>query len=60
VHSHPAPNGFCLECSTAIEPWEGQAGVRTYLFAAREIGDALARVAQGSSCVAELRVFTAL
>lgn len=49
AHEHAAPNGYCLECSTAIEPWEGQAGARTYLFAAREVGDALARVAQGSS-----------
>ena len=49
THKHAAPNGFCLECSTPIEPWEGQAGARTYLFAAREVGDALARVAQGSS-----------
>jgi hypothetical protein len=38
-----------LECSTQVEAWEGQAGARTYLFAAREAGDALARVAQGSS-----------
>jgi len=49
AHTHAAPNGFCLECSTAVEPWEGQSGARTYLFAAREVGDALARVAQGSS-----------
>ena len=49
THKGAAPNGYCLECSTAVEPWEGQAGARTYLFAAREVGDALARVAQGSS-----------
>lgn len=49
AHEHAAPHGFCLECSTAIEPWEGQAGARTYLFAAREVGDALARVARGES-----------
>jgi hypothetical protein len=48
-HKRAAPDGFCLECSTALEVWEGQAGARTYLFAAREVGDALARVAQGSS-----------
>jgi hypothetical protein len=29
--------------------WEGQAGARTYLFSAREVGDALARVATRSS-----------
>jgi hypothetical protein len=32
------PHGFCLECSTALEPWEGQAGAREYHFAAREVG----------------------
>ncbi len=44
-----APAGFCLECSTALEEWEGQAGARTYWFAAREVGAALAAVAGGAS-----------
>lgn len=37
----------CVECSTKLEPWEGQAGAREYLFAAREVGHALAMVASG-------------
>jgi hypothetical protein len=32
-----------------LEEWEGQAGARDYRFAAREIGDALAAVARGTS-----------
>ena len=43
------PHGFCLDCSTALEPWEGQAGAREYHFAAREVGHALARVAAGDT-----------
>jgi hypothetical protein len=43
------PHGFCLECSTALEAWEGQAGAREYQLAAREVGHALARVAAGDS-----------
>ena len=38
----------CIECSTKLEPWEGQAGAREYLFAAREVGHALAVVAAGA------------
>ena len=44
-----APHGFCLECSTRVEPWEGQAGARRYQFAAREVGEALALVARGAT-----------
>jgi hypothetical protein len=43
------PHAFCLECSTGLEVWEGQAGAREYRFAAREVGDALAAVAAGAS-----------
>ena len=38
-----------MECSTALEPWEGQAGARDFLFAAREVGEALVAVAKGAS-----------
>ena len=40
---------FCVECSTRLERWEGQAGAREYWFSAREVGHALARVAGGDS-----------
>lgn len=44
------PRAYCVECSTALEPWEGQAGAREYRFAARdEVGEALVSVAKGSS-----------
>lgn len=43
------PHVFCVECSTGLEPWEGQAGAREYRFAAREVGEALAAVAAGAS-----------
>lgn len=43
------PRPFCAECSTALEPWEGQAGARDYRFAAREVGEALVAVARGAS-----------
>src|SRR2546421_10790588 len=43
------PHGYCVECSTALEPWEGQAGAREYRFAAREVGEALVSVAKGTS-----------
>lgn len=39
----------CVECSTRLEPWEGQAGAREYWFSAREVGHALALVAAGES-----------
>jgi hypothetical protein len=48
-HALAAPHGFCLECSTRVEVWEGQAGARRYRFAAREVGDALALVARGAT-----------
>jgi len=35
-------HAFCVECSTGLEPWEGQAGAREYRFSAREVGEALA------------------
>jgi hypothetical protein len=44
-----SPHPFCVECSTGLEPWEGQAGAREYRFAAREVGEALASVAAGTS-----------
>src|ERR687895_1965964 len=44
-----APHGFCLECSTRVEVWEGQAGGRRYHFAAPEVGEALALVARGAT-----------
>jgi hypothetical protein len=40
---------FCVECSTRLERWEGQAGAREYWFSAREVGHALALVAAGES-----------
>lgn len=43
------PHAFCVECSTGLEPWEGQAGAREYRFAAREVGEALVSVAAGTS-----------
>jgi hypothetical protein len=43
------PHAFCVECSTGLEPWEGQAGAREYRFAAREVGEALVAVGRGAS-----------
>lgn len=43
------PHAFCVECSTGLEPWEGQAGARNYRFSTREVGEALAAVAAGAS-----------
>jgi hypothetical protein len=43
------PGAYCVECSTGLEPWEGQAGARDYRFCAREAGEALAAVAAGAS-----------
>lgn len=40
---------YCVECSTRLERWEGQAGAREYWFSAREAGHALALVAGGES-----------
>ena len=44
-----ASEHFCVECSTRLERWEGQAGAREYWFSAREVGQALALVAAGES-----------
>src|SRR5437764_11535254 len=30
------PHAYCVECSTALEPWEGQAGAREYRFVAAD------------------------
>ena len=43
------PHAYCMECSTGLEPWEGQAGARDYHFAAREVGEALAAIAAGAA-----------
>lgn len=43
------PHPYCVECSTGLEPWEGQAGAREYRFAAREVGEALVLVAKGTT-----------
>lgn len=43
------PYPYCVECSTGLEPWEGQAGAREYRFAAREVGEALVLVAKGTT-----------
>src|SRR6185295_8087470 len=43
------PGSYCVECSTGLEPWEGQAGAREYRFCAREVGEAPAAVAAGAS-----------
>lgn len=43
------PHPYCVECSTGLEPWEGQAGAREYRFAAREVGEALVSVAKGTT-----------
>jgi hypothetical protein len=40
---------FCVECSTRLEPWEGQAGAHDYWFSAREAGHALALLGAGES-----------
>ncbi len=39
----------CSECSSALDPWEGQAGARDYAFHARDIAHALMLVASGVS-----------
>src|SRR5947209_7104574 len=44
-----SPHPYCVECSTGLEPWEGQAGAREYRFAAREVGEALVSIAKGTS-----------
>jgi hypothetical protein len=44
-----AAASHCSECSSVLDPWEGQAGAREYAFSARDIAHALTRVANGSS-----------
>lgn len=44
-----AATHHCIECSTKLEPWEGQAEAREYWFSPREVGLALAMVAGGES-----------
>jgi hypothetical protein len=44
-----AATHHCIECSTKLEPWEGQAGAREYWFSARKVGLALAMVAGGET-----------
>jgi hypothetical protein len=39
----------CRECSTALEPWEGQPAAREYSFTAREVAAALNLVARGET-----------
>lgn len=43
------PEHVCPECSTELEPWEGQAAARLYGFTAREVAAALVAVAHGAS-----------
>jgi hypothetical protein len=43
------PHAYCVECSTGLERWEGQAGARDYRFSARAVGEALVQVAGGAS-----------
>lgn len=52
--SEPLPRqeregSHCSECSSALDPWEGQAGARNYAFHARDIAHALMLVALGVS-----------
>jgi hypothetical protein len=49
------PDGFCVECSTGLEPWEGQAGGRKYRLSAREVGEALVSVAPGRAIAVRRR-----
>lgn len=39
----------CVECATALEPWEGQPAPRLYGFTARHVAQALVMVARGQS-----------
>lgn len=39
----------CERCSSVLDPWQGQPGPKTYGFSAREIAQALARVAGGET-----------
>lgn len=44
-----ARSSCCLECSTRLEAWEGQPGLRRYDFTASEIAHALKRAGGGAS-----------
>jgi hypothetical protein len=44
-----AEGSHCSECSSALDPWEGQAGAREYAFSARDVAHALRLVATGLS-----------
>jgi hypothetical protein len=46
---HEAEGSHCADCSSVLDPWDGQAGARKYAFNARDIGQALNLVAVGSS-----------
>lgn len=43
------PHAYCVECSTWLKCGREQAGAWEYRFAAREVGEALASVARGTS-----------
>jgi hypothetical protein len=45
----PAAASHCSDCSAQLDPWEGQAGARTYVYDARTIAHALVQVAEGAS-----------
>ena len=40
---------YCGDCSSALEPWQGQAGARKYAYNARDVAHGLALVADGES-----------
>ena len=44
-----AEGTHCIDCSSVLDPWEGQAGARDYAFNARDVGYALSLVATGTS-----------
>lgn len=44
-----AQSDHCLECSTALEAWEGQPAPRGYVWSAREVAAALVGVARGDT-----------
>lgn len=50
-----AAASHCSECSSVLDPWEGQAGAREYAFSARDIAHALALVADGAATVERRR-----
>jgi len=44
-----AEGSHCADCSSALDPWEGQAAAREYAYNARDIAHALGAVAAGQS-----------